>query len=289
MNYLLHYSLKQFITQRRMPLGVVHMSRGQEAKKKFHNHNYSEIVLILDGSGTHYLESEHFPIKAGDVLIIHQNINHAYDPQDLELVNIIYDPQQLMLPILDGASMPLFRKFFPDSHSDFHGQVEPILSLAPEDMKNVFEKVKLIRTELKACRSGCNLRSLALFIEVIVELCRLYKNDSVEETSLTRIGDALEYMNTHYKQPIAIDALAKKACMSRRNFFIHFKNTAGCTPLQYLTLIRINRATELLLYTEMQISDIAVRCGFSDSNYFCRTFHNQTGESPQQYRLKYRN
>ena len=290
MNYSLHYSLKQFIPQRKMPLGVVHMQQGQEAKKKFHNHNYSEIVIILNGSGTHFFEDKHCQVKSGDVLIIHQDANHAYDPNDLELVNIIYDSQALILPILDGASMALFRKFFPDKQSDFHGQAEPILSLPPEELENIFDKVKNIRAELKSCRPGCNLNSLALFIEIIIALCRSYqKNDQLDETPLSRISEAVEYMNTHYKQSVSVNDLAKKACMSRRNFFIHFKNMVGCSPLKYLILIRINRATELLLYTEMQIHDIATRCGFSDSNYFCRTFRTQTGFSPQQYRIVHRN
>ena len=43
---------------------------------------------------------------------------------------------------------------------------------------------------------------------------------------------------------------------------------------------------ELLLYTELRIGDIAAQCGFSDSNYFCKTFRAQTGVSPRQSRLK---
>ena len=88
-----------------------------------------------------------------------------------------------------------------------------------------------------------------------------------------------EYMNMHYQKEITIGELAKKACMSRRNYFLHFRKSVGCSPIQYLIRIRISHATELLLYTEMRIGDIAARCGSPDSNYFCKTFRAQTGVS----------
>ena len=43
---------------------------------------------------------------------------------------------------------------------------------------------------------------------------------------------------------------------------------------------------KVTVYTELRIGDIAVQCGFSDSNYFCKTFRAQTGISPRLYRLK---
>ena len=287
MDYTLHYRLKQFIPTRTMPLGIIHMPSGKEARKKFHNHNYSEIVLILGGTGIHFLGGKQCKIKTGDVLVIHPEISHAYDSEDMELVNIIYDSRQLMLPILDGTSLALFRKFFPDSQSSFCGQVDPVLTLSPEEMKNMFDMILHLKQELESCRSGCNLCSLALFIEIIIALCRLFqKNDQKDELVLSGIGEVLEYLNTHYQQQVSIDQLARTACRSRRNFFLHFRNTVGCSPIQYLIRIRISRAIELLLYTELPIYDIAIRCGFSDSNYFCKVFHAQTGVSPRHYRLK---
>ena len=289
MDQTLHYSLKQFIPNREIPLGVIHMPSGKEARKKFHNHNYSEIVLILGGSGIHFFDGVQCPIKAGDILLVHPEAVHGYDHQDLELVNIIFDARQLMLPILDGTSMPLFRKIFPDKQSGFHGQPEPVLSLPPEEQSNIYGIIQRIADELKICRSGCNLFSMALFIEIIIILCRLHqKNVQPQDSPPQRIGETIEYMNTHYQQPISTVQLAKIACRSRRNFFLHFKNTVGCTPIQYLIRIRVSRAMELLLYTEMPVSDIAARCGFSDSNYFCKTFRAQTGFSPLQYRQRKR-
>ena len=72
----------------------------------------------------------------------------------------------------------------------------------------------------------------------------------------------------------------------QRNFFLQFKNAAGCSPIQYLIKLRISRAEELLTDTTIPIGEIAGKCGFSDSNYFCKTFHRHTGMSPRQFRQK---
>lgn len=289
MNQTLYYRLKSYIPEKKIPLSVVYMPPGREVQKGFHKHNFSEIVLILGGSGIHFFDGGQCPVKAGDVLSIHPEAVHAYSHRDLELVNIVYDAQQLMLPILDGASLPLFRKLFPDRQSGFRGQAEPLLSLTPEDRKNIFGIIQRASDELKACRPGCSFLCMALFMEIIIALCRLHrKNDQAADSPPQWIGETAEYMNTHYQQPVSVAQLARIACRSRRNFFLRFKNAVGCTPIQYLIRIRVGRAMELLLYTEMPVGDVAARCGFPDSNYFSKTFRAHTGLSPLQYRKKNR-
>ena len=274
------------VSRDEIQLTVFYRPPGRDGRKFYHAHYFSEIVLILGGTGIHLCEGEQCPVKAGDVLVLHPGVTHAYDHQDLELVNIVYDAKKLILPVYDGVSMPLFRKFFPDAQESFRGQANPVLSLNSEEREKMFDKIKALKTERKSGRPGSQLFSQVLFLEIVISLCRLYEESTPAEKTPFRIGEALEYMNQHYQQPVSIAQLAKKACMSRWTLFLHFKNAIGCSPIQYLNQIRIRRAMELLLYTELRIADIAGQCGFSDSNYFCKTFRAQTGISPRQYRLK---
>jgi transcriptional regulator GlxA family with amidase domain len=48
-------------------------------------------------------------------------------------------------------------------------------------------------------------------------------------------------------------------------------------------------ASELLQHTELSMTEIASKCGFSDSNYFCRKFREMTGKSPRKFREEARN
>ena len=110
MAYLRHYELTTFVPPNKMPLWVVKICRKRKADKQFHDHKYSEIVFIRNGSCEHLFEGETVPVKAGDLLVVHPGATHAFDKQfeKLEIVNILYDSRRLYLPILDGSSIPLF-------------------------------------------------------------------------------------------------------------------------------------------------------------------------------------
>lgn len=287
MRYLRHYSLGTFVPPGKMPLAVVSMYRTSWRPKRFHDHDYSEIAIILKGSCVHLFEGKSVPIQAGDLLVVHPGTTHTYDQfEQMEMVNIIYDARRLYMPILDGSRMPLFQILFPDEPEKIHRSAEPVLHLEPDALDTISAMIRNLEMELKSDRPGKNLCSLALFQQIVVILCRLYSGTDQLETIPSQIGEAVAWINTHYRQTFSIDQLARKVCMSRRNFFLQFRNTAGCSPIQYLIRLRISKATELLLYSEMSIGDIAEQCGFSDSNYFCKLFRAQTGMPPRQFRLQ---
>ena len=72
--------------------------------------------------------------------------------------------------------------------------------------------------------------------------------------------------------------------MSKVHFSRFFKQITGMPPVQFVLKIRIDRAKELLDFTDKPIAEIAEASGFPDQNYFARTFKKITGMSPTQYR-----
>jgi transcriptional regulator GlxA family with amidase domain len=58
----------------------------------------------------------------------------------------------------------------------------------------------------------------------------------------------------------------------------------GCTPMEYLLRLRIERAKSLLRETDMKIIDIAMACGIGSSQYFANIFRQSTGVTPSSYR-----
>ena len=66
-----------------------------------------------------------------------------------------------------------------------------------------------------------------------------------------------------------------------------FKQQVGYSPKQYILLNRLSYAQELLETTQLQISQIAYRCGFGDVNNFIRAFKSYSGLSPNQFRQQH--
>ena len=67
-----------------------------------------------------------------------------------------------------------------------------------------------------------------------------------------------------------------------------FKRDIGFTFSSYLNMLRIEKAKELLLKSDMSITVIAFDIGYNDSNYFSTVFKNIEGISPREYRKKIR-
>lgn len=83
---------------------------------------------------------------------------------------------------------------------------------------------------------------------------------------------------------ITVSECAAFCNMSKPHFTRVFKQVTGMPPVQFMLCIRIDRAKELLDFTDQSIADIAEASGFSDQNYFARTFRRFVGISPTEYR-----
>ncbi len=94
----------------------------------------------------------------------------------------------------------------------------------------------------------------------------------------------LAHMESNYENNINIDMLAYTVHYSQRHFSRLFKESCGVSPMVYLDSIRLNRAYNLLMATNLTVSQIAKQCGFDDSNLLCRGFKQEYGITPNECR-----
>lgn len=98
-----------------------------------------------------------------------------------------------------------------------------------------------------------------------------------------RIAAAMEYMHTHYADPLKLDDLAGIAQLSVAQFERHIRRIFGLTPKQLIIKTRIEAAMHLLADDDT-IAEVAVACGYSDHSAFARQFKAAVGLSPTAYR-----
>lgn len=291
-----HWQLAEHIAPGKLPIYVEFIARGRHPERLFHDHETSEIVLVTAGGAVHLSgsgsRSRATPLRQGDVLVVHPGVVHGYEKTgDLELLNIVYDRRRLVLPMLDGYSLPLFDRFFPaeEEEEDADAGAAPVASLTKDALKEAVRRVDRLRLELDSFQPGALFQGLACFMDVLVTIARR-SGHSRPKAQAERywIGHVVQFMRAHFRETITLDRLAAVANMSRRNFCRRFRNAVGCSPLVYLTKARIDEAAKLLIHTEASIFEIAYQCGFYDSNHFCRRFREATGASPRVFRLQSR-
>ncbi|WP_226667814.1 response regulator transcription factor [Metabacillus litoralis] len=107
-----------------------------------------------------------------------------------------------------------------------------------------------------------------------------------EEQNPDQIGIAKKWILTHLDQNITIQNIANQVYMNPTYFCKYFKTQTGETVLDFVTRIRIEKARDLLLSTNLKIYDISERVGYSDTKYFSKLFKKQYGETPSKYKDK---
>lgn len=125
------------------------------------------------------------------------------------------------------------------------------------------------------------------FHELILFLLRCRKNDfQPEEINVVDeiIQNAAKYIFENSDKNLSLDDVADKFGMSSSYFSKKFKSVTGFGFKEYLIGVRIKEATNLLLTTNLSVTEIAIRCGFNDSNYFGDAFRRVKGVSPNKYR-----
>jgi len=99
------------------------------------------------------------------------------------------------------------------------------------------------------------------------------------------ISQVADYMRVHFADPeLSISAIAEAFEMPTARLSLAFKDEMHMSPLEYLTLLRVERSKELLAATEMSIKEIAAEVGYYDASSFIRRFKQMTGATPLQYR-----
>ena len=100
-----------------------------------------------------------------------------------------------------------------------------------------------------------------------------------------RMNRVVDYINTHLDFEITLTQLAEIACFSPFHFHRLFSAFAGETVSQYILRLRIEKAADQLIYQKQKIvTEIALDCGFSGSAVFSRSFREQRGMSPSEWR-----
>ena len=164
------------------------------------------------------------------------------------------------------------------------------------DNANIIKSVKSHDTEylLSTLCKHFNLKTenhriicSGLLTSVLAMISNQYlQNDNSNKTYANLISELISRIKTFHNLEIKVSDCAGLCRLSQSHFTRIFKEITGEAPQQYIIKIRIERAKELLSFTDKNIAEIADATGFKDQNYFSRIFKKNVGMTPSEYRKK---
>jgi len=111
-------------------------------------------------------------------------------------------------------------------------------------------------------------------------------NEALRAEYISRINKTFDYIDSHIDSPLTLEELAAVASFSKYHFTRIFHSIVRETPFQFIQRVRVERAAMLLLTSrKMTVSEVALKCGFTDISVFSRNFKSSFGVSPTRYRF----
>lgn len=112
-----------------------------------------------------------------------------------------------------------------------------------------------------------------------VQAVRHHGTDIVEE-----VRDAIAVMDRHIEASLSISEVAARANLSLGRMERLFRKYFDTTPAEFYMRLRLERGRQFLVYTSMNVLDVAIACGFASQEHFARRFKRAYGRSPREER-----
>lgn len=239
--------------------------------EELHYHNHYELYYLLSGMRTYFIESRIVQVQPGDIVLIPSGVLHRTTYASSG------GHERLLINFKDDGS-------YKEALSCFSRSLISIPQINRRQVEDLFLNIE--REYTNGGQFSQNLIKCYLY-ELLVTLCRI--GEQMEEapagTEQVRIiKEAAEYINSHWDSDLTLQHMAERAAMSTGYFSKLFKRVTGCNFIEYLTHVRIMNACRLLSETTLPVTDIAVKAGFNDSNYFSTVFKRIKGITPVKFR-----
>ena len=126
-------------------------------------------------------------------------------------------------------------------------------------------------------------RESSVLLYALLLRCREMLSMPLQSRLKTRLHHAFRYIDEHLEENFSLLQLSEACGISKEYFCKIFKDYTGMRPMEYVTYVRIQNAKKMLLHSDLSISEIARRTGFSDSSYFSKTFKRLESVTPMQF------
>ena len=255
-----------------------------------HRHDFSELVIILGGTGIHRIDDACHFAKAGDVHVFKPGSVHGFADSDrLCMCNISYDSGVFSSLRDDVLAIPGFRSLFLSDSATTDNRrgptAAPSACLAIHELRQAETMIDEMIAEFGDKKDGFESLLVGSFLRLVVFLSRNHRlSEEKSSDSLLRLAKAVNMIERRFTEYLPLRLLAEVSGLSARHLSRLFSENFRTSPRDYIIRTRLEYAAQLLRRESRSITGIAFDSGFQDSNYFSRKFRQFFGMTPTEYR-----
>ena len=247
--------------------------------KCYHCHPYYELSYIEHGSCRFFVEDTIYDLHDGDFLLIPPELFHytRYLFGPCLRSGIYFRAEDLSAELV--SKVPGGIAFFSQL------RVFQVSAVRRRLISSLLERMAAEEQDfddLSPLMLRYQLQELLLLCSRVCSL--LSENLADIHTTDRQVLLAARFINEHFRQQISAADIAAASGFSPNYLSRKFREATGIGVHDYLVFIRLRNAAFELISTDDSVTDIALRSGFSDSNYFKDAFKKKYGITPREYR-----
>jgi len=227
------------------------------------------IMYVVKGEGSLILNNKSRIIKENDVMLI-----NCYEPHKYETNTSL---ETLWLHFDGNVIFDYFNLIKKDNTHVVLSSMSPLIPTYLKSILNLFKENQVINEPLISCEIQ----------RILAELFNLSNgnvNNNSSSLNSSFVNNSITYIKNNFKNKISLEDIAHNVSISPFHFSRLFKKETGYSPYEYIIMIRLNHAKNLLKTSNMLIKTIAFDCGFNSESNFVITFKKHTNMSPRQFR-----
>ncbi len=248
-----------------------------------HTHKVFHIVMYNKNSPDTNMQinDEHVDVKSGSVVCLPPELPHIFQPVKS---SALYD--EITFSFVDVNGKPLsacdFSVLFELWSGRQYQSIDHVFTPSGTLYYALLQHYKEIGDTLRNNATDL-LPALGVVTKMMFAL--MEHISGVEVDTDPRLLRAKAYIENNYlNKNLTLSGIARHAGMSSEHFCKRFKKEFGESPFMFRQKLRMNAANQLLAISELQITEIADRLGFSDIYAFSRAYKNYNGTSPARNR-----
>ncbi len=243
-----------------------------------HRHQYFELFVVSKGSGLHIINGTEQILSEGDLLFVRDSDAHYYralDGKTFEFVNLAFskDVFYSMLAYL-GEMLP--------SHELLNAKMPPMTTVTKKEKESLVYSMLNLNTDEDTKTRGLKFRSLLLrvFTDYFFSFC---DTDAKIPLWLTELYTKMKKPQNFILGTKKLFSLAGK---SREHVSRSFIKYYGISPSQLVLDLRLSYSANLLLISNLSITEVCFESGFENLSWFYKAFDEKFGMTPKKYRLE---
>ncbi|WP_100074651.1 helix-turn-helix transcriptional regulator [Chryseobacterium camelliae] len=245
------------------PDSIVVMRQQTEQRLPAHRHDKAQLLLVYGGIAYLQTDEKDFYIPSNHYIWIPKNYPHnlMFNTQDLYIINI-YFPNKTTAGFYDELGI------YPVSNL-----LAEMLSFSEKWQGNYFKgswKFEFLLT-LKSVLSKENLKKFSI---------------QLPTTNDKRLNAIIDSFRDRLNENLNLDIIAEQSGMSVRSLTRLFQTKLHITFVQYVKMLRIIRALELIKDTDLNMTEIAYEIGYSNISAFSNNFQQLTNMRPTEFKTK---